>query len=222
MTTNFIFDFDSTIVKAETLNEVLNISIGNDADKIKEVENFTKLAMEGKISFRESLEGRLKISTINKELIEKITEKTLNSVVFGIKELIEKLQEKNANIFIVSGGFTEMIIPTAKYLNIPEKNIFANKFIFNNDNDVVGVAETLLLQEAGKAKMIEELKKCGIISGKTIMIGDGYTDLETYLMKAVDDYICFCGVVVRDNVKNQATNFAMSVQELEKMCLNIL
>lgn len=218
---NFIFDFDSTIVNSETLNDILALAIGNNTEKINEIDNITKMAMEGKISFRESLEKRLKLSIINKSMVDAIITKTLTSIVNNMDIVINNiLKQNNTKVFIVSGGFTEVITPTAVKLNININNIYANKFKFNNNNEVIGVEDTLLLQSSGKVKIIQDLKNKGIINGKVIMIGDGYTDLETKLNNIVDEFICFCGVVSRKPIKEATKYVANSAEELNNIIMN--
>lgn len=217
---NFLFDFDSTLVKTESLNEVLNFALGNDTAKISQVDKITKMAMEGLITPQDSMCQRLKLATINKELVNKISEKAKNEITDGMIDLIFKLKKyKNVNIFIISGGFKEMIIPTAKILGIPEENVYANEFVYDKNNIVEKAKENIILQEQGKVKIINKLKKDGILKGKNIMIGDGYTDLETLLYNAVDDYICFCGIIEREKVKNNSKNIAKNTDELRNICL---
>lgn len=223
MNINFIFDFDSTLVETESLNDILNISLNNDFEKKKEIEKITKLAMEGKITFKESLETRLKLASIHKDTIDEVIGNIISNITENMESVISNIQKyENTNIYIVSGGFTEIIKPVADILNIQSDNIFANKFIFDKQNNVEGVEDSLLLQEAGKAKTIEYCKKMKIISGKSMMIGDGYTDLETYLTNAVDDFVCFCGIVSRGNVENLAPHIANNVKELECICINFI
>lgn len=217
---NFLFDFDSTLVKTESLNEVLNIALQNNTEKISQIDKITKMAMEGLITPQDSMSQRLKLATINKSLIEQISNKTKNEITTGMLDLILELKKhKNVNIFIISGGFKEMIIPTAEIIGIPENHIYANQFIYDKNNIVQGVKENILLEEQGKVKTINNLKNTGTLKGKNIMIGDGFTDLETLLHNAVDDYICFCGVIEREKVKSKSNNIAKNTDELKKFCL---
>lgn len=219
---NFIFDFDSTLVKIESLDEVLALSIGQNVEKLEKLSNLTKLGMEGKITFKESLEQRLQLSNINKELINIVMNKALSNFTDGINSFIDNLLTyENVNVFVVSGGFVDIIDPVAEKLNIDVSNVYANKFIFDGDN-VCGIEDTLLLQKTGKAKIIQDLKDRGVITGKTVMVGDGYTDLETQLVGAVDEYVCFCGVVNRESVKKEAKLVANNVAELENICLSLI
>ena len=220
---NFLFDFDSTLVKNESLNDVLGLALGNDTEKISQIDKITKMAMEGLISPQDSMCQRLKLATINKELVNKISEKAKSQITDGMVDLISELKKhKDVIIFIISGGFKEMIAPTAKILGIPQENIYANEFIYDKNNTVEKAKDSILLQNQGKVKIINKLKNDGILNGKNIMIGDGFTDLETLLYNAVDDYICFCGVVERENVKNKSKNIAKNTNELKDMCLSFI
>ena len=179
--------------------------------------------MEGKISFKESLESRLKLSTITKEMINKIIHQLEENIVENMKETILELKKhKNVDIFIVSGGFIDFIEPIAKLFEISSDHIYANKFIFDKQENVIGIEETLLLQSCGKGKVIEYLKNTKKIEGKCIMIGDGYTDLETYLHHFSDEFICFCGVINREIVKEKSKYIAFSSEELKKICLEFI
>jgi hypothetical protein len=45
----------------------------------------------------------------------------------GIEHLVKLLQRRNVAIYLISGGFREIIIPIANLLNIPRDHIFANR-----------------------------------------------------------------------------------------------
>eukprot|EP00976_Prorocentrum_cordatum_P092710 1189068-Prorocentrum_minimum.AAC.3 len=50
----------------------------------------------------------------------------------GVKQLIETLHAKGKDVYLVSGGFRQMINPVASALNIPRENISANTLLFND------------------------------------------------------------------------------------------
>ena len=217
-----IFDFDSTIVKNETLNDILKTSIGDNDDIKQQIDNIVKQAMNGEITPKHSMNERLKLATIHKQTVEKEIDITKTLITDDIADVIKKLQEnKNIEIFIVSGGFKEIILPIAKILNLKKENIYANNFIYKNDI-VVGVEENILLEEQGKVKMINKLKKEKKIAGKTIMIGDGWTDLETKLYNTVDVFICFAGVEKREKVINESLKQNYEIVYSSKELLKII
>ena len=208
---NVVFDFDSTLVSNESLNDILKIALGDDEEKIKLADTIVNDSMAGKIPFKESLDKRLKLTTINKSTIDKVAKDTLNNINEGVIDLVKSI---DANYFIVSGGFLDIIKPVAELLNI--KNIYSNEFIFDKSNNVAGVKETYLLHPKGKSEAIKYLKRKGIMpDGETIMIGDGYTDLEVLLEGTCDKFICFAGVVYREEVAKKATFIVKTMKELK-------
>lgn len=50
--------------------------------------------------------------------------------VQGIPALVEKLQDRGCDVFLVSGGFREIINPVAETLGIPLDHVFANRILF--------------------------------------------------------------------------------------------
>jgi len=45
----------------------------------------------------------------------------------GIERLVKLLQRRGVAIYLISGGFREIIIPIANLLGIPKENVFANR-----------------------------------------------------------------------------------------------
>jgi phosphoserine phosphatase len=48
----------------------------------------------------------------------------------GIPELVAKLQQQGKAVFLVSGGFRQVIHPIAESLNIPISHVYANQLLF--------------------------------------------------------------------------------------------
>ena len=66
---NFVFDFDSTLTSVEALDVLAEITLVNNPDKdqiIDEIIDITNLGIDGKISFTESLERRIKLLNAKK------------------------------------------------------------------------------------------------------------------------------------------------------------
>ena len=87
----FIIDFDSTFTQVEALDELARISLKNHPDReiiYQKIEDLTNLAMEGKLSFSESLEGRVKLLNANKghltQLIKHLKKKVSSSSLLFI------------------------------------------------------------------------------------------------------------------------------------------
>ena len=70
---NLLIDFDSTIIKDESLELLSEISVKNSEDKIK-IANITRDAMEGKIGFSNALKERVALlKSTKKQLKDVIT-----------------------------------------------------------------------------------------------------------------------------------------------------
>lgn len=132
MNNYFIFDFDSTLVGVESLDVLAGIVLQKNKDKKKIVDKIsaiTAAGMDGSISFTDSLEERLKLFQPTKddlELLIQILKKNI-SISFLLNQ--DFFKEHQQQIYVVSGGFKEFIVPVVKLLGISEENVFANTFI---------------------------------------------------------------------------------------------
>ncbi len=172
---NYIIDFDSTFIKVESLDELLEISEPGNKLKIDKVKNITNEGMEGKISFSESLSRRIKLLEATKDNIDKTVHKLRDKVSDSFVNNIDFLKENNDNIYIVSSGFHEIIDPIVLEYGILKKNIYANSFIFDKSHKIIGYDENNPLSTSkGKVKILKMLGLKGI----THIIGDGFTDFE--------------------------------------------
>ena len=207
---SLFIDFDSTFVKVETIDEIARITLQDNADKdqiVKKISNITNQAMSGKMDFPTALEQRLQILSI--------TDKTINTVTNEIKELIsdsfyehkDLIKDNASNIWIISGGFTEVIAPIVESYGIKRNHILANQFIFDGDKVSGCDKDNFLFLDKGKIKAINSVET----SNPRIMIGDGYTDLEVYLEGACEEFICYTENISRktvlDNTKYSASSF---------------
>lgn len=172
---NYIIDFDSTFIKVESLDELLEISEPGNKLKIDKVKNITNEGMEGKISFSESLSRRIKLLEATKDNIDKTVQKLRDKVSDSFVNNIDFLKENKDNIYIVSSGFHEIIDPIVLEYGILKKNIYANSFIFDKSQKIIGYDENNPLSTSkGKVKILKMLG----LKGTTHIIGDGFTDFE--------------------------------------------
>ena len=204
-----IIDFDSTFIRDETLDEIAKlISDSSQKDKIYDL---TNQAMEGKIDFRQALKKRVELLKIHKKDINTIItvlEKRVSSSFIKNKNRLRSISDR---IYIVSGGFKEIIAPIVKEFGIDNANIFANEFTYDNKGFITGVDDRSLLSYSdGK---IRALKEIDITSGAYV-IGDGSTDLEMRQVKDVSAFICFIENINRLSVSNQADYIASNLDEV--------
>lgn len=221
---NFIIDFDSTFISIEALDELFRISLKNNPDKevlITKFEEITKKSMEGKISFSESLSKRIKLLNANRSHIETLAKKLSSKVSDSVKRNKSFFKKSGENIYIISGGFKEIIYPIVSKYNIPEKNVFANTLTYDKNGNISGYDKSnLLSQNSGKIKL---LKKLGL-KGELYVIGDGYTDYELKEAGIAHKFFAFTENVEREIVSAKADHVTPSMDEflyLNKLPMSI-
>ncbi len=209
----YIIDFDSTFTQVEALDELALISLKNhpDREKIyKQIEDYTNAAMEGKLSFRESLSKRVKLLHANRE--------HLNRLVYRLKKKVSASFSRNRNFFkqhandvlIVSGGFKEFITPVVVPFSIRTENIYANTFKFDEEGNIIGYDDTNpLSEEGGKVKLLKQMNLKGNIFG----IGDGYSDFQLKESGLIQKFFAFTENIARKSILEKADHVTPSFDE---------
>ena len=215
---NILFiDFDSTFAKIETIDEIAKISLKNDPNqekKIQLIKRITNSAMSGEISFSKALQDRLNILKLNSQHIELVINEVSNNISKSIIRNKKTIQSIANNIWIISGGFSQIICPIVKEYGIEPERVIANTFLFDS-NKVKGIdLNNPMSMDQGKIKAINNLN----ISLKTVMIGDGYTDYEVYNKKASDYFIYYSENIFRSKVASKSEFIANSFEDV----LNII
>lgn len=207
---NYIFDFDSTLCACEVLKEALSLSDCSEKDQ-KKLDKITSDGMEGKISFRESINKRLELTKLTPEIIEETSEKVLGMSLAAFPAYIGPFREQGHNVIIVSGCPRQLIQKSYRYLQFKDEEVYCLEF-----DDNLQIKDSILLEDHGKSKLIKSLN----LQGPKVMIGDGINDLDTYLEGAVDEFICFTGVINREAVSVKSHNIACSLSHLFNYYLN--
>ncbi|MGO1670300.1 MAG: HAD-IB family phosphatase [Sphingobacterium sp.] len=209
----YIIDFDSTFTQVEALDELARISLEKHPDREKiytEIERLTNLAMEGKISFRESLSGRVRLLQANKDHLAKLVTYLKKKVSKSFSRNKEFLQKHSDTTWIVSGGFKEFITPVVYPYHIKKENIYANTFKFDQEGNIIGYDENNpLSEEGGKVKLLRQLN----IQGKIYGIGDGYSDFQLKESGLIEKFYAFTENISRQSVTDRADHIAPSFDE---------
>lgn len=200
------FDFDSTVIKYEGIDKLAEIK-----NKYSEVSEITKKTMGENLSFRESLEQRLNLIKPNlNDLNPFVKSVSSDDLSDGVLELIKLLKLKGKEIFVISGGFEQMISPYLSFFNISNDNLFCNKLLFDekgNYYDFDRSRPTSLDQ--GKIKVIKQLSEK---FKNIIMIGDGSTDLDT--QPYVSAFIGYGGNIIREKIKENANYYITDYSQI--------
>lgn len=209
----YVFDFDSTFTQVEALDVLCEIAMEGNPHKeqvLQEIQEVTNLGMEGKLSFRESLERRISALKANKRhitpLIDALREKVSKSVIRN-REFFE---ENASNVLIISNGFRDFIEPIVTEYGILPENIYANDFVFDNNGDILGFnQENPLSKDNGKVSLMKQLN----LEGEIYVIGDGYNDYEIRKAGIATKFYAYTENISRDSVTRYADHVAPSVDE---------
>jgi len=216
----FIIDFDSTFVQTETLEELANVVLKNSYNKkeiLQEIKNITNQGMEGKLSFEKSLQRRLRLIKGTRQDIQtvvRIFKRKITQSIIRNKQFFKKYY---GQIYIVSGGFKECIVPVVEPFSIAPNHVLANTFKFDGEGQITGYDENNpLSSNNGKAIAVKKLKLHGII----YVIGDGYADYQIKQLGAAKYFIAFTEHVKRQVVIEKADYVVQNFDELLNLKYN--
>ena len=210
---NFIIDFDSTFTQVEALDILGEISLHDSPDKavaLQKIKDITDKGMDGSLSFRQSLTERLGILKAKKEHIEPLVNQLRKKVTKSFVRNADFLETYKDHIYIVSNGFKEFIGPIVTEYGIKNDHVFANTFLYDVEDNIVGFDEkNVLSANNGKAAQIKALK----LEGEVHVIGDGHTDYEIKSAGQADKFFAFTENVEREHVKSKADHITPSLDE---------
>lgn len=213
----FIFDFDSTLIQLESFDVLAEIALSQHSDRVarlKEIRILTDEAMQGRHSFSEALKKRLSLLPLYRSNIEQAISVLKTKITPSFEKNTNFFQKYRDQIFIVSGGFYEIIKPIANLLNIKDTHIYANHLLYNYEGKVVGFDyENPLSQDQGKIKL---LKTLNFPPELTMIIGDGYTDYEVKEAGYANTFYAFTENITREEVVAKADAV---IQNLEGLLL---
>ncbi|XP_021286442.1 phosphoserine phosphatase, chloroplastic [Herrania umbratica] len=203
------FDVDSTVCIDEGIDELAEFCGAGKA-----VAEWTARAMGGSVPFEEALAARLSLFKPSVAHVQDFLEQRPPRISPGIEELVKKLKATNTNVYLISGGFRQMINPVASILGIPQENIFANNLLFGSSGEFLGFdANEPTSRSGGKAAAVQQIRKAQGYE-VLVMIGDGATDLEARKPGGADLFICYAGVQLREAVAAKANWLIFNFRDL--------
>ena len=177
-------DVDSTLIEQEVID-----LLAAKAGKGQLVREITESAMRGELDFEESLRARV---ALLKGLPESVIKEVQSEITLtpGAKTLVQTLQRLGHVVTVVSGGFTDVIVPLMDELKIT--SFRANKLGIEN-GFLTGEVLGPIIDRAAKAQALYDFASEASISiAQTVAIGDGANDL---------DMIAAAGVGIAFNAK---------------------
>jgi len=211
--TSYVFDFDSTITRVEALDILAEIALADNPDKdriVAQIQEITNLGIDGEISFTESLERRIKLLRAHRsqldQLIEELSEKISKSFVRN-QQFFETFKDQ---IYVVSCGFKEFIVPIVKHFHIEADRVYANTFVFDDDGYIVGFdTANVLSSHNGKISCLKNMN----LSGEVQVIGDGYSDYVMREAGIADRFFAYTENVKREKAMKNADHIAENLDE---------
>jgi phosphoserine phosphatase len=202
------FDVDSTVSPDEGID-----LLAAEAGVGERVAALTRDAMAGAVPFQDALRARLEAIRPSRALVAACLAAHPPRLTPGAAELVAALTARGVHVYLLSGGFAEMIRPLAEALAIPAERVFANALRYTDAGAYAGFDERAFTSRSGgKAAAVGHLKaRHGY--DPLIMVGDGITDLEA--RPPADGFIGFGGVVTRERVRAGADWFVTDFAELQ-------
>ena len=194
---HIIFDVDSTLVIFEGLDWLAEQK--GVADQVKQL---TQLSMDGTVPLESVFAQKMAIISPTQDDMIKLGHHYCQNLTPGAQEVVQILNDLGKQVWILTGNFEPAVMILAQCLGINPDRVLCNSIDFDDNGNYLGFdASGPLSRSGGKPQVIRQ----NIPSGKSVMIGDGSSDLEA--RDAVDLFIGFGGVVSRPKVKQNADIF---------------
>ena len=164
-------DMDATIISNETLDDLVKLTgVKTNIDET------SKLAMEGKIDLRTTLKNRVELLKGHpKSLIDEV--KKGISFNPGGDIMVKTLNSHGLVSNLVTGGFEPISTYVGEKLGF--HNIISNQFVFDENNRFTGEYHLINGEKNSKYKFMEKLsEEKNLDFDEMVAIGDGSNDLE--------------------------------------------
>ena len=164
-----VMDMDSTLIQVEVIDE-----LAKSAGHGEEVRGITSKAMNGELSFNESLNKRVELL---RGLDENVLDEIYHNIPFtpGAKKLVKILKKLGYKTAVISGGFTFFTDRLKNELGLDYA--FANELEIKNGK-LTGKVLGKIINGESKAEILEDIAdKENISLDQVVAIGDGANDL---------------------------------------------
>ncbi len=187
-----VFDFDSTLMDGETLEQ-----FAQDPSLRQKLKEITDSAMRGELDFFESLTKRCGYLKGTPVSFIKNVSKNL-PYMNGAKELIAELKKHNIKTVCFSGGFDIALEYAQKELGF---DIYFGNFLHEKDGVLTGLVGGDMMTSDSKGVMLNKLQNIlDITKEETLVVGDGANDLSMF--KYAKARVAFCA---KEVLKKEAT-----------------
>lgn len=175
-----LFDMDATLLRDETLDRLAEHwrAKQNDPHSLiaKDIETLTARAMQGTITFGQSLKERLRLLTgMPERLAMELIQEGL-PLHDGTETLMRGLQQRGVACIIASGGFYPFAREVAHRLSMD--SFYCNRWKTDIRGDLLGTYEDPMMDALQKQKILMQASHLrGVDLQQTMAVGDGANDL---------------------------------------------
>ncbi len=209
----FVFDFDSTLTQVEALDILAEISLDGNSERdsvVKKIQEITDLGIDGDISFTDSLSQRIALLKANKSHLGKLIDRLRGQISKSVAENRDFFDNYKDDIYVISCGFKEFIIPIVAEYNIDADRVYANTFKYDENGTIVGFDEdNPLAKHNGKIDCLKGMD----LKGEIQVIGDGYSDYQMRKAGIADKFFAYTENVARKKVLDIADYITPSFDE---------
>jgi phosphoserine phosphatase len=165
-----IADMDSTIITAETLDELA--AIAGIGEKIAAI---TARAMNGELDFKEALRERVgMLKGLSTDALDQTWQRI--RLTPGAKELVATMRARGALTALVSGGFTFFTGRVAEAVGF---DLHRSNELLHADGALLGAVREPILDRSAKLDALRDLAaERGVQLKATLAVGDGANDLD--------------------------------------------
>ncbi len=214
-----VFDFDSTLIDCESLEEILAVRLRERPELEQELRAITALGMEGALSFRESLARRLALAAPTLAEVKAFGLHAIARLTPGMAGLIADLRGRGVAVAIISGGLREAIVPCAHFLGLDDAAVGAVRLRFADDGSFLGIDPD---DPFSLSKSLGASALSASWSRPRIAVGDGMTDLNLQRDGLVDHFIAFTQWARRAPVLASGAPEAADVATLTELIQELL
>ena len=209
----WIFDFDSTLVRVEALDELADIALHGRPDHaalLARIRHITNQGMEGAMSIEQSLRQRLELLALDARMLPPLVERLSANFTDSVWKGRARLSTMRDRVWVVSGGCREWIAPVVERLGLRGDHVVANRLRPRADGQLELDPASPCAVDSGKATAID----AAALPRPRLMVGDGMTDWRVREHGACERFICFTEVVRRESVASRADAVATCLDEV--------
>jgi D-3-phosphoglycerate dehydrogenase len=206
-----ILDFDSTLIRLESLEEILSPHL--TAAQREQMTRITAAGMNGQISFAESLEQRLQLAQPSLTAVKNFGQVALGLLADHLAELMTCCRKLAITPWILTGGLLEAVLPVSRSLGLPDERVLAIACRWDDTGRFLGLAPGTALDKVSACQARAQQM------GRPVWaVGDGFTDYQLLLAGCADRFFAFTAFArrpfVAENKLEELADFATLVRRL--------